>query len=96
MERIKNIRKAGEGTKCQGIKKGLWGISNNKRKKMKQAGILCAAHRLGICAVNFYAEMPCQTEKELVGLPHPIVDKNPRQMHQDPELDCSRSLIYIP
>ena len=85
MESIKNIRKACEGTKCQGIQKDLWGILNNKRKKMKQAGILCAPHLLGICAVNFYAEMPCQTEKEQVGPPHPIVDKNPRQMHQDPE-----------
>ena len=69
---------------------------NNKKKKIKPAGILCASHLSGICAVNFYAEMPCQTEKEQVCLSHPIVDKNPRQMHQDPEWDCPCSGIYIP
>lgn len=93
MESIKNVRKAGEGTKYQGLKKGLWGMPNNK---IKSKGFLCASHRLGICAVNFYAEMPCQTKKEQVDLPHRIVDKNPRQMHQDPEWDCSGSRIYIP
>lgn len=66
-----------------------------KREKIKPAGILCASHLSGICAVNFYAEMPYQTEKEQVCLSHPIVDKNPRQMHRDPEWDCSGSGIYI-
>jgi hypothetical protein len=33
VESIKNVRKAGVGTKCHGIKKDLWGMPNNKRKK---------------------------------------------------------------
>jgi len=53
--------------------------------KTKSKGFLCALHRLEICVINFYAAMPCQTEKKQVALPHPIVDKNPKQMHQAPE-----------
>lgn len=92
VETAKNIGRVGKSTKNVGIIKGGVNITGNR---IKPKGFLSVPHRLGIYAVNFYAEMPSRTEKEEVGLPHPIVDKNHGQIHQAPGWGCSHFRVYI-